>query len=111
MKNCYSKDSAKADGFYRNRGHIARQTVKLASERLRFKDGQALGDLSIAIEDGETVRKVRRIVEKRVCQRYWGTNRGTGSNKGRYTTRRYLSNQLDNIYGFVPTGSVYDMAA
>jgi len=31
-------------------------------------DGTAVGDVDILIESGEVRRKVRRIIEKRVCQ-------------------------------------------
>ena len=92
MKYCESK-------------HIKNQTRKISSERLNFKDGVALGDVDIFIDGGMTRKKVRRIVEKRVCQGYWKQAGGKYSdNHSRYRTRHHVSNQLKNIYGEVPCG-------
>ena len=61
----------KDDMKYCESKHIKNQTRKISSERLNFKDGVALGDVDIFIDGGKTRKKVRRIVEKRVCQGYW----------------------------------------
>ena len=92
MKYCESK-------------HIKNQTRKISSERLNFKDGVALGDVDIFIDGGKTRKKVRRIVEKRVCQDYWKQASGKCcDNHSRYRTRHHVSNHLKNIYGEVPCG-------
>lgn len=93
---------------YKDTRDIRRQSRSLSEERLAFRDGERLGDVSIGIEGGKTLRKVRRIIEKRVCQDYWNqrsSGRDTAGN--RYCMKRRVSNHLRNIYGFVPTGFVY----
>ncbi len=98
--------------YYRETKSIKRQSKALADERLVFMDGKRLGDLDIAIEGGATLRKVRRIIEKRVSQKYWKSGYANDvTNYSRHTTRRYLTNQMKNIYGYVPTGFVYCCAA
>ncbi len=52
--------------YYSNTSYIKAKTSAIRNERLDFMEGKKLGDLSIRIEDNATVRKVRRIVEKRV---------------------------------------------
>lgn len=97
------------DTRYSETKNIRRQSQALAEERLFFMNGKRLGDLDIAIESGATRRKVRRIMEKRVSQRYWKNvgMKNCKTNFDRHATRRYLSNQLRNIYGCVPAGFVY----
>ena len=56
---------------YKDTKYIRRQSRSLSEERLAFRNGERLGDVSISIESGKTLRMVRRIVEKRVCQDYW----------------------------------------
>ena len=101
------------DTRYCETKNIRRQSLALAEERLYFMDGKRLGDLDIAIEGGATLRKVRRIIEKRVSQKYW-KNAGAKdamTNYSRHATKRHLTNQMKNIYGYVPTGFVYCCAA
>lgn len=101
------------DTRYSETKNIRRQSKSLAEERLSFMDGKRLGDLDIAIEGGATLRKVRRIIEKRVSQKYW-KNAGAKdarTNYSRHATKRHLTNQMKNIYGYVPTGFVYCCAA
>ena len=73
----------------------------IAEEELAFKNGSALGSLSIANEDGETKRKVRRIVEKRVCKEYWKTRKNAviTDNKHRAATKKYVSCVTRKIFG------------
>ena len=88
--------------------YIRRQSRSLSEERLAFRGGEPLGDVSIGIESGRTLRKVRRIVEKRVCQDYWNNGRsGRNTARSRYAMKHRVSNHLRNIYGFVPTGFRY----
>ena len=69
------KESAYTSEFgeirYKDTKYIRRQSRSLSEERLAFRNGERLGDVSISIESGKTLRMVRRIVEKRVCQDYW----------------------------------------
>lgn len=94
--------------WYKDTRYIRRQSRSLSEERLAFRGGERLGDLSIGIEGGKTLRKVRRIIEKRVCQDYWNRGKSGRSTAGnRYAMKRRVSNHLRNIYGFVPTGFRY----
>ena len=98
----------KNDMKYCESKHIKNQTRKISSERLNFKDGVALGEVDIFIDGAKTRNKVRRIVEKRVCQGYWKQAGGKYSdNHSRYRTRHHVSNHLKNIYGEVPCGFRY----
>ena len=87
--------------------YIRNQSNILSAERLVFMDGRRLGDVDIHIERNAVVRKVRRIMEKRICQEYWRRRSRTGDNGDRQRMRRNLSNHLKNIYGSVPTGFRY----
>lgn len=102
MKNNY-------DRYYSETKHIKRESQALAEERLGFMSGKRLSELDIAIEGGATLRKVRRIIEKRVSQIYWKKAgiKDAGTNYSRHATKRHLTNQMKNIYGYVPTGFVY----
>ena len=55
--------------------YIRRQSRSLSEERLCFRNGERMGDILIGIENGKTLRKVRRIIEKRVCQDYWNNGK------------------------------------
>ena len=79
--------------------HIKSKTNAYALQRVNFKQGRRLGD--IYIYDNRTCKKVRRILEKRVAQDYWRNARAMSkfTNRGRYETRHFLSNQFQNIYG------------
>ena len=93
---------------YKDKKYIRRQSRSLSEERLSFRDGERLGDVSIGIESGKTLRKVRRIIEKRVCQDYWNQREsGRNTARNRYAMKHRVSNHLRNIYGFVPTGFRY----
>ena len=74
-------------------------TKKLYAEKLRFKKGQSLKDIDISIEDGATSRKVRRIVEKRMCQAYHRQHKQSWRNDGqdRHYMKRATSFQLHNL--------------
>ena len=74
-------------------------TKKLYAEKLRFKDGQYLKDIDISMEDGATSRKVRRIVEKRMCQAYHRQHKHSARNDAhdRHYMKRATSFQLHNL--------------
>ena len=69
---------------------------KLYSDR---KWGITLKDVDITMEDGATSRKVRRIVEKRMCQAYHRQHKNCGQNGGRdrHYMKRATSFQLHNL--------------
>ena len=92
--------------LYCKKKFILNQSVSLAEEHLAFLDGVALGDIDIFSQNGETCRKVRRIVEKRVCQEMHRKER-KGGNWSRFNGKRRVANQLKNIYGGFP----YTLAA
>lgn len=74
-------------------------TGNLFNEKLRFLDGENLRNVDVELEDGATSRKVRRIVEKRMCQAYHKQNK-SGQNHGngrRHYMQRATSFQLFNI--------------
>lgn len=74
-------------------------TKKLYKEKLRFKNGESLCNVDISLEDGKTSRKIRRIVEKRMCQAYHRLNRNhcCEDNRNRHYTKRATSFQLHNL--------------
>lgn len=74
-------------------------TQKLFQEKLRFMDGKRLRNVDISITDGSTSRKVRRIVEKRMCQAYHKQNhqRSENGNRDRHYMKRATSFQLHNL--------------
>lgn len=88
--------------LFRNRKHIRNQSSSLACEQLSFLGGKPLGEIDIFTETGETQRKVRRIIEKRVCQDLHRRGRTGKGNFTRYSSRRRVSNQFRNIFGGIP---------
>ena len=95
--------------LYSESGFIKKQSQNLANERLAFSEGKRLGDVSLLIEDNATCRKIRRIMEKRVCQSFWKNSSRVKQrgNCARYETRHQVSNHIKNIYGAVPEGFTY----
>lgn len=88
---------------------IRRQTAAFGNEKLSFKDGMNLGDLDIYNESGETRRKVRRIIEKRICQDLYRRSKAASkdNNYGRYNEKHRLSNSLKNLYGAYPSSDEF----
>jgi len=78
-----------------------RETEHLFGEKLRFKKGMLLRNFDIETESARDSRKVRRIVEKRMCQAYHRMNRKSikmnTSNHTRYWEKRATAFQLYNI--------------
>lgn len=75
-------------------------TRHIFEERLKFKDGMLLRNFDIEVENACDSRKVRRIVEKRMCQAYRKRNQRSSaynSNKDRYWMKRATAFQLYNI--------------
>lgn len=96
--------------YYSETSYIKASTAAISNEKLSFKGGQRLGDLSIGIEDNATLRKVRRIVEKRVSQKFYRTHSHVKGN-AKFHTRHIASNTFRNIYGYVPEGFRFCSAA
>lgn len=108
IKNNYLYGCTQAVKSYNKRkAHSLCRSI--AEEELSFKDGAPLGSLSISIEDGETKRKVRRIVEKRVCKEYWKTRKNAAitDNKHRAATKKYVSSVTKKIFGEPVRGFLY----
>lgn len=104
-----SASSRNSKVFFCEKKHIRRQTNALASEKLDFLEGANLGDLDIAVASGETRHKIRRIIEKRICQDLYRRNKAASHNDnyGRYNEKHRVSNSLRNIYGNVVIFSGY----
>lgn len=74
---------------------------RLYSEKLRFKANKSLREADVTLMEGRDSRKVRRIVEKKMCQEYhrqhkrFSSYRGTG--KGRHEMNRAVSYQIFNL--------------
>jgi hypothetical protein len=77
------------------------QTKKIFEEKLKFKGGMLLRNFDIETETAVESRKVRRIVEKRMCQAYHRMNKKSSTeekdNSDRYWESRATSFQLYNI--------------
>lgn len=78
------------------------ETNKIFEEKLKFKNGMLLRNFDIETENAYDSRKVRRIVEKRMCQAYHKMHRFQQidreiSNKNRYWKKRATAFQLYNI--------------
>lgn len=93
--------------FFSEMKYIKNLVKVLSDERLAFLDGERLGDLDILGEDPAVCRKVRRILEKRVCQQFWrnASRAKRYGNRSRFETKHILSNQFRNIFGCVPEES------
>lgn len=100
MKNTYASEN-------KRKNHSVSRSI--SEERLDFKGGIQLGDLSIAIESGSTKRKVRRILEKRVNQDYWShvRNAQVRDNRHRASSKKYVSSVTRKIFGGPVTGYEY----
>ena len=99
MKN-YQQNTS----FLCEKKYIRNQVRTLSGERLSFLDGERLGDLDLLGEDPAVCRKVRRIMEKRVSQKFWKNASAAkrAGNRARFETRHQLSNHYRNIFGYVP---------
>lgn len=93
--------------FRNEKKYIRKQSKALSREKLSFMDGTCLGDVDIFIESNATVRKVRRIMEKRICQDYWRTHKVSRGNGDRQRLRDRMTDYMTFIYGRVPEGFRY----
>ncbi len=93
---------ANADYVVLKNGQEARfrhETERIFGERLRFKSGMLLRNFDIETERSRDSKKVRRIVEKRMCQAYHRMHKRQhdDSNRDRYWKHRATAFQLYNI--------------
>ena len=81
-------------------------TKTIFNERLKCKDDVWLRNIDITTEDPKTVRKVRRIVEKRMCQTYYKQHKDVfheHGNQSRHNMKRavsyelYIIGQVENV--------------
>lgn len=79
-----------------------RRSASLYQVSLNFMDGRAIKELSYKEEDGDTRRKVRRIIEKRVCQKLHSQMGNLDGNKMRYRERRQSAKHVKRICGRIP---------
>ena len=82
-------------------------TKSIFNERLKCKDDIWLRNIDITTEDSKTARKVRRIIEKRMCQTYHKQHKNTFhecGNRSRHNMKRavsyelYIIGQVENVY-------------
>jgi len=87
------------------------ETQKIYNEKLWFKNGMPLRNFDVDVEPGCDSRKVRRIIEKRMCQAYHKMRKSykttVSSNRDRYWMRRATSFQLYNI-GMIEYSNNFD---
>ena len=112
MKNSYLYGSNQADNKSYNKRKSHSLCRSIAEEKLCFKDGLPLGSLPITVEDGQTKRIVRKIVEKRVCKEYWKNRKSSAAvdNKHRAATKKYVSSVTRKIFGEPVRGYSYAAA-
>ena len=79
-----------------------RHTASINQVSLNFMDGRSIKELSYKEEDGETRRKVRRIIEKRVCQKLHNQMDNHDGNDMRYRERRQSAKYVKRICGRIP---------
>lgn len=87
------------------------ETMRLFDERIRFKGNMLLRNFDIETETPRDSRKVRRIVEKRMCQAYHRRNKRIDYDDSQrrhehYWMKRATSFQLYNIGQMENVGSV-----
>lgn len=93
-------DSMKA--YSTTKRQAKRRFESLSQVSLIFMNGSAIKELTYQEEDGETRRKVRRIIEKRVCQKLHKQMDNLGSNDIRYRERRQSAKYVKRICGSIP---------
>lgn len=96
------KIGANADYVVMKNGQEVRfrhETERIFGERLHFKSGMLLRNFDIETECSRDSKKVRRIVEKRMCQAYHRMHKRQhdNSNRDRYWKQRATAFQLYNI--------------
>lgn len=79
-----------------------RRCESLSQVSLNFMEGRSIKELSYKEEDGDTRRKVRRIIEKRVCQKLHNQTDNLDGNDMRYRERRQSAKYVKRICGRIP---------
>lgn len=73
------------------------ETKRLFDERLRFKGNMLLRNFDIETENPKDSRKVRRIVEKRMCQAYHRRNRRKDYDDSQRRNEHYWMNRATSF--------------
>ena len=102
-----SSETKKGNKWIHKHGQERRfksETGHIFAERLKFKGGMYLRNFDVETESASESKKVRRIIEKRMCQAYHNMNRKhkrgekeIPSNYDRYWEHRATAFQLYNI--------------
>lgn len=79
-----------------------RRSASLYQVSLNFMNGRSIKELSYKEEEGDTRRKVRRIIEKRVCQKLHNQMDNLDGNDMRYRERRQSAKYVKRICGRNP---------
>lgn len=79
-----------------------RRAASINQVSLNFMDGCSIKELSYKEEAGDTRRKVRRIIEKRVCQKLHNQMDIFDGNHMRYKERRQSAKYVKRICGSIP---------
>ncbi|MBR0533959.1 MAG: hypothetical protein IJK19_04635 [Bacteroidales bacterium] len=79
-----------------------RHVSSISQISLIFMDGCSIKELSYNEEYGDTRRKVRRIIEKRVCQNLHNKKPNLEGNDMRFRERRQSAKQVKRICGRIP---------
>lgn len=82
---------------------INRHSVSLNKIALCFMNGRSINELSYK-EDGDVRRKIRRIIEKRVCQSINNQMLAQDGNAVRYRERKQSAKHINRICGRIPYG-------
>lgn len=89
------------DVDYGQRKRYEAVTKKLYSEKLRFKENKSLREADVTLMEGKDARKVRRIVEKRMCQEYHRQHKKRSgyqeTGRTRHEMNRAVSYELYNL--------------
>lgn len=89
------------DVDYGQRKRYEAVTKKLYAEKLRFKENKNLREADVTLMEGKDARKVRRIVEKRMCQEYHRQHKSCSdykeTGKTRHEMDRAVSYELYNL--------------
>jgi len=86
----------------KNRITFSSLSKTLANERLSFKNNEELKNINLSEENGNTRRKIQRIIEKRISQNYWKGRKGCHSlsNRERTIVRREVKISCRMLQGY-----------
>lgn len=85
-----------------NKRRESKKAEAISKMRINFLDGEAIRNVNYLEESSETRSKVRRIIEKRVCQKLHTGASGFEGNMLRYRERHLSSRQASRSCGPMP---------